>query len=77
MLSDDATRELLAAHESVLIFLPGYDEDGQVAYWRETAEAHPEKMQIIPMAEFGNDLTQAWPEITRHLQSVLRIEGDI
>lgn len=71
VLSDEATRELLATHETVLIFLPGYDEDGRVAHWRKTAEAHPRKIQIVPLAEFGNDLTQAWPEIIRHLQGVL------
>lgn len=62
-------------HASVVIFQPGFDEDGRVAFWNEVAIRNPEAIQVIPVPGFGSDLSQAWPDIVEKLRALFsRVE---
>lgn len=67
-LPEETTPSLLTKSGKILVFLPGFDEDGRVAYWQEQARLHPDAIEVIPLPNFGNDLTQAWPEILARLR---------
>ncbi len=71
ILSEEETRALLSSYESLVIILPGFDEDGRVAYWRETAANNFGKIQIFSLPEFGNDFSQAWPIIAEYFRKIL------
>ncbi|MCK9589483.1 MAG: O-antigen ligase family protein [Terrimicrobiaceae bacterium] len=66
-ISPGTVEQILKSYRTILIFLPGYDEDGRGEFWREIAGENPEKVSTVILPGFGNDLTQAWPEISVRL----------
>lgn len=55
---------------SVVLFQPGFDEDGRVAFWNEVAARNPRAIRVVPLPGFGNDLSQAWSDIVEKLRAI-------
>ncbi|HEY5792910.1 MAG TPA: hypothetical protein VIS74_06390, partial [Chthoniobacterales bacterium] len=49
------------------LLIPGFDEDGRVAFWSRQMSEHRLEDNLLVFEGFGNDLTQQWPRIAREI----------
>lgn len=62
----EAAKILLAANSAKLL-LPGFDEDGRVAFWQETAEnvQRPAAIRTVVLDGVGTQIEWAWDAVIR------------
>lgn len=64
-MEDAQAAKILHNARSVKLLLPGFDEDGRVAFWKDAAEnaSRQDVITIQKLAEVGTEVVWAWQSV--------------